>query len=114
MVFKLNENDSVELKYSFRSAIFFEQIQGKSIDFTNISMNDMIVLFFSVVSASLQKEKKNLITMLEFMDAIDDYNGGDTCILEFAQWYTKQLEAQYTSLAENDDKAKKKKTKKTS
>lgn len=98
MSFKLNENETVELKYSFRSAIYFEQIANKNIDFSNFTSNDLITLFYSVVIASLQKAKKPVITMLAFMDCIDDYNDGDKCILEFSNWYTGIVKAQYEAL----------------
>lgn len=98
MIFKLNENETVELKYSFRSAIYFEQITNKNVDFQNFTANDLITLFYSVVIASLQKEHKPVITMLAFMDCIDDYNGGDKCVLEFSNWYVDIMRAQYEAM----------------
>ena len=63
MIFKLNENETVELKYSFRSSIYFEQITGKNVDFQNFTANDFITLFYSVFIASLQKANKPVITI---------------------------------------------------
>lgn len=95
---KLNiKGEDLELVYSFRSAIYFEQIAGKNVDFQNFTANDLITLFYSVVIASLQKAKKPIITMLDFLDAIDD-NGGDKCLLEFSNWYTEIIKAQYEAL----------------
>lgn len=95
MIFKLNENEEIELKYSFRSAIYFEQIAGKNVDFNNFTANDLITLFYTVVIASLQKANKPVITMLAFMDCIDDYNNGDKCLVDFSNWYIETIKAQY-------------------
>lgn len=111
MIFKLNENDSVELKYSFRSSIYFEQIANHNLDLSNLTQNDLITLFYSVVIASLQKAKKPIITMLDFLDIIDDYNDGEKCILEFSNWFIEVMKAQYEILnSTEDDKTNKTKT----
>ena len=111
MIFKLNENDSVELKYSFRSSIYFEQIANHSLDLTNFTANDLITLFYSVVVASLQKAKKPIISMLAFMDYIDDFNGGDKCIIDFSNWYVNILKNQYELLADEKEDKKEEKSK---
>ena len=108
MFFKLNETETVELKYSFRSAIYFEQIAGHSIDFTKLNANDLITLFYCVVIASLQKAKKPVITMLEFMDCIDEYNGGDKYLTDFAEWYISVIKKQFELLAEEKEGNKEK------
>lgn len=95
MKFKINETDEVELKYSFRINIYFEQIVGHAIDFNNFTSNDLLNLFYCTVYASLQKAQKNTITLDKFMDAIDDNNGGDKCIYEFSKWYIETMKAQY-------------------
>ena len=111
MIFKLNENETVELKYSFRSAIYFEQISGHNIDFNKLTAQDLLNLFYSVVIASLQKANKPIITMLAFMDCIDDYNGGDKCIIDFSNWYVdvmrKEFELLESTQSENEKKEKK-------
>lgn len=98
MIFKINEKTSVELKYSFRINIYFEQVAGYSINYTNMSSNDVMNLFFCCVEASLQKAKLPLITMEEFMDAIDDHNGGERIIIDFANWFIEQVQKQYDIL----------------
>lgn len=100
-------NETIELVYSFRSNVYFEQIQGYSLDFTKLNSNDLITLFYSVTIASLQKAKKPIITMLDFMDVIDD-NGGEKCIMEFSHWYIEVLKTQYEVLndTENDEQPK--------
>lgn len=93
MTLKIN-NENIELVYSFRSSIYFEQIAGHALDFDNFNSNDLMILYFCVVTASLQKAKKPIISMNDFMDVIDD-NGGDSCIYEFSQWYINTMKAQY-------------------
>ena len=44
MKLKIN-NEEIELVYSFRSAVYFEQIAGHNLDFTKMSQNDLITLF---------------------------------------------------------------------
>lgn len=110
MFFKLNENKEVELKYSFRSSIYFEQITGHNIDLSKLTQNDVVTLFYCVVIASLQKAKEPVIPMLDFLDAIDDFNGGEKCILEFGNWYVDVLKAQFEVLDSTEDNKKKKET----
>lgn len=114
MFLKIND-DELELKYSFRINVFYEQIQGHSADFTMMTSNDLMTLFFCTVLASLQKAKKPIISMEEFMDIVDD-NGGEKCIVDFTEWYVKVVQAQYEMLNMLQDpketknvKAKKKK-----
>lgn len=103
MLFKLNDNKEVELKYSFRSSIYFEQITGHNLDLANMSQNDLISLFYCVVIASLQKAKEPIITMLDFLDAIDDFNNGEKCIIDFGNWFVDVMKAQYEVLNSNED-----------
>ena len=55
------ENELIELKYSFRSAIYFEQITGHNIDFTNFTGNDLITLFYSVFIDHYRKKRSQLL-----------------------------------------------------
>ena len=99
-------NEELELVYSFRSSIYFESITGHSLDFTKLTSNDLITLFYSVVVASLQKAKKPVISMLDFLDAVDD-NGGEKCLVDFSNWYIAIMKAQYELLTEEkEDKEK--------
>lgn len=108
MKIKIN-NEEIELVYSFRSAVYFEQITGHNLDFTKMSQNDLITLFYCVVIASLQKAKKPVITMLDFMDAIDE-NDGEKCIIDFSNWYVQTITAQYEVLNSMGDEKKQTKT----
>lgn len=108
MKIKLNETEELELVYSFRSNIYFEQIQGKTIDFTNFTSNDLITLFYCVFLSSLQKAKKPTISMIDFMDIIDD-NGGEKCIVDFSNWYVDILQKEFEVMnSMSDDKEEKK------
>jgi hypothetical protein len=110
MTLKIN-NEDITLVYSFRSALYFEQITGHNLDFNTLSANDLVTLFYSVVMASLQKAKKPVITMIDFLDVVDD-NGGDRCLTEFTNWYVEVLKAQYEVLVEEADQKQKKTSKK--
>ena len=103
----------LELVYSFRSNIYFERIAEHSVDFTNMKSEDLLTLFYSVVIASLQKAKQPIISMLDFMDVLDD-NGGEKCLVDFTNWYIQTVSAQYENFKTDEaEPAKKKKTKKT-
>ena len=110
MTLKINGED-LELIYSFRSSIYFEQISNKSLDFDHFTSNDLMTLFYCVVIASLQKIKKPIVDMLAFMDMIDE-NGGDKCVYDFSQWYINAVKTQYEITDTELDKADKKKSKK--
>lgn len=107
------DGQELELVYSFRSNIYFEQITNKNIDFSNFSSNDLITLFYCVFISSLQKAKKPIISMVEFLDIIDD-NGGDQCVLNFSAWYTEILKSQYEVIDSMDNEKENKETKKES
>lgn len=104
---KLIINDKeIELVYSFRSSVYFEQIMGYNLNFMKMSPNDLLTLFYCVVIASLQKAKEPVISMLDFLDIIDE-QGGEKLILDFSNWFVKVLQAQYEvfeSTEENNDK----------
>ena len=105
MTLKIN-NEDITLVYSFRSSLYFEQIAGHNLDFNTLTANDLVTLYYSVTIASLQKAKKPIITMIDFLDVIDD-NGGEKCLTDFTTWYVDVLKAQYEVLTqEEDNKAK--------
>jgi hypothetical protein len=111
---KLNiNNKDIELVYSFRSAIYFEQIVGHDVDFNNFSQNDLLTFFYAVVIASLQKAKEPIISFIDFMDIVDE-NGGNKCIIEFSRWYVNIMMAEYEALQdmtpEEEEKEKPKKS----
>lgn len=105
MTLKFNDQD-IELKWSFRSNIYFEQIQGKNLDFSNLTTNDLLTLFYCCFIATLQKNKKEIIALTDFLDVLDD-NGGEKCLYDFSNWYIQQMTAQYDFVASTEDKDKK-------
>jgi len=108
---KLNINgEELELVYSFRINLFYEEISNKSLDFTSLSANDLVNLFYSTVIASLQKAKRPNITMLEFLDVVDD-NGGEKAIVDFSNWFIEVIKGQYEILPDDDKKTVDKKKK---
>ena len=94
MILKIN-NENIELTYSFRINVYFEQITNHSIDFNNFTANDLLNLFYCTVYATLQKAKKPVISMNDFLDIIDD-NGGDKCLLKFSNWFIETMKAEYS------------------
>lgn len=100
-------NEELELVYSFRSSIYFESITGHSLDFTKLTSNDLITLFYSVFVATLQKSKKPIIAMTDFLDIIDE-NDGEKCLVDFSNWYIEIMKAQYELLAEEKEGSKEK------
>ena len=107
-------NETIELKYSFRVNVYFEQIQGHGIDFTSVNSNDLTTLLYCVFVAPLQKEKKPVVSMIDFLDIVDE-NGGEKCILDFTNWYIETMKAQYGVLdnGEEDKQKPKNAVKKT-
>ena len=97
------QDKEIELIYSFRSNIFFEQIQGKNIDFTHFTGTDLMTLFYCVFIASLQKAKLPIIKIQDFMDVIDD-NGGNQCLIDFSNWYVGVVSAEYEAIGSMDNK----------
>ena len=90
---KINiKNQEIELTYSMRIYILFENITNKSLSFEVMqSYTSLIVLFYSSVLASIQKQKLNLtISYDEFMDWLDE-NNGEQMIKEFSTWFTACL-----------------------
>lgn len=110
MTLKISETETLELKYSFRSSIYFETISGHNLDLQNLSGNDLIVLFYAVFVASLQKEGRPIIDMMTFLDIVDE-NGGDKCLLAFSRWYVDQIKLQWDLEEEPEEKVSKEKNK---
>ena len=86
------KNQELELAYSMRTYILFENIQGQSLSFENLnSYTSLIVLFYSAIVATIQKRKLDIsISYDEFIDWLDE-NNGENMIKEFSNWFTTQL-----------------------
>ena len=86
------KDQELELAYSMRTYILFENIQGQSLSFENLnSYTSLIVLFYSAIVATIQKRKLDIsISYDEFIDWLDE-NNGENMIKEFSNWFTTQL-----------------------
>lgn len=83
MKVKINDRE-VELKYSFRSFMIYENITGKSFNPTNLT--DILVFFYSTILGS---DKSAELKFDEFMDLIDMH---PELVTEFSEWLTKTSE----------------------
>jgi hypothetical protein len=94
MKIKIKDKD-LELHYSMRSFVIYEEITGKSLNLEDInSLSAIVNLFYSNVLATMQYNNMNLdLTYNDFWNWIDE-NNGPTLIQEFSEWYMQQLQAQ--------------------
>ena len=104
----------LELHYSLRILINYEEITGKSLDFNDMnSISSLIKLFYSAVIASLQYARQPLdITWEEFLDFIDEQGNYDL-LKEFGEWYTNIMLASMDVENQKKGESDKKKTKST-
>lgn len=84
----------LDLHYSMRMYIIYENIMGKSLNFENASSyTSLIVLLYSSIIATIQKNKLDItITYDEFMDWLDTQNA-QKVMTDFSEWFTSQLTA---------------------
>ena len=94
MKIKIKDKD-LELHYSMRSFVIYEEITGKSLNLEDInSLSAIVNLFYSNVLATMQYNNMNLdLTYNDFWNWIDE-NNGPALIQEFSEWYMQQLQAQ--------------------
>lgn len=76
----LIKDKEIELKYSFRALMIYENIQNKS--FNPSSISDMVVFLYSCILAS---DKSQTLNFDDFMDYLDDH---PQLINEFSEWLT--------------------------
>lgn len=93
MVVKIGEKE-IKLKWSFRSMILYENIQGKS--FTPTSTTEVLVFLYCVILAS---EKDLIFTFDEFLDMVDEK---PELIVEFSKFIEEQVNKN-NSLEPRDD-----------
>lgn len=86
------KNREIELHYSLRILINYEEITGKSLDFSDMnSVSNLIKLFYSAVIASLQYNRQPLdVTWEEFLDFMDE-QGNYNLLKDFGEWYTNTM-----------------------
>ena len=110
MKIKIKEQE-LELHYSLRIYMFYENIMGHSIDMQTISSyTSLVVLFYSAILATLQYEHKNLdITYDEYMDWLDSQHN---ILADFASWFIKNVEVSAKVTPIKDEPKTKSKSKK--
>lgn len=101
------KGEEIELCYSMRLHIIYENITGESVDFTNLtSIKTLTTLLLATIMASAQKNKIELnLTYDEYCDWLDE-NDGYVVINEFANWLAETIQAKYAMLADNEEENK--------
>lgn len=87
MIININ-NKEINLKYSFRGYMIFEQITNHS--FSGNGMSDFITLFYSMMMGS---DKELTITFDEFVEWLDM---NPDKLQEFSEWVTDNITKQNT------------------
>lgn len=104
MKIKIN-NEEIELLYSFRMHLYFENLAQHSLDPSNMNSQDLAYLLYSVICATLDKQNKELPDWHTFLNIVDD-NGGNVYMLKFVNWFVEQVKNEYILLEEKEDKDK--------
>lgn len=102
MKIKIGDKE-IQLKYSFRSLILYENIQNKS--FAPESTTDVLIYMFCVILAS---ERDIQLDFNDFLDMIDEH---PELVVEFSTWLTNEINKTNTLTAEETEEDKKKVTK---
>lgn len=107
---RISINDrEIELKYSFRALIIYENIQNKT--FAPQSMTDILVFFYCVIIGS---DRDVQFSFDDFLDMIDKK---PELVTEFSEWLTKELNKDSVleskeEDSKNEEESKKKMSKK--
>ena len=72
----------IELKYTMRSLMIYEDITGKS--FNPSTLKDIMIYFYSTLLAS---DRDTDVSFDEFVDYVDEHN---EVISEFTEWITQK------------------------
>lgn len=99
------QGQELNLHYTFRMHVIYENITGESIDFTNMtSMKQISSMLLACILSSAKKENKDIdITYDAYMDWLDE-NGGYIILNKFALWLADELKAKYEILSEETEK----------
>lgn len=101
------KEQEIELKYSFRSLMVYEQILGKT--FEPKGLTEILTFMYCIIITS----KKDLqFTYDEFLDLIDENPG---IIKDFSEWLTGAVQRNTSMMSQNvkeEDKRTAKKIKK--
>lgn len=95
MTIKIGDRE-VELKYSFRSLMLYENIQNKS--FEPKTTTDVLVFMFCCIIGSAKDIQLDFNT---FLDMIDD---NPQLVVEFSNWLTSEINKHNTLSAEEESK----------
>jgi hypothetical protein len=95
MKIKIKEKE-IELKYSYRALMIYENIQKQS--FNPKTLSDIIVFFYSVVVSSA---KDRNILFDDFMDWLDE---NPNVITEFSNWLQSIFNMQATMSPDEQEK----------
>lgn len=82
-----------ELKYNFRIFYVYENIMNKSFDYSNVTLSDIVDLFYCAVVARQQANGYKMITFTDFQNWLDE-NDGDKLLAEFSNWLAYNMRAQ--------------------
>lgn len=86
---KINiKGKEIELKYSMRSLIYFENIMNKAFDPQNVTTMDLTVLFLATLLAS---DKTLQLTFDELIDAIDET---PQIFVDYTTWFVEEIAKQ--------------------
>lgn len=96
----------IELKYSFRSLIIYENIQNKT--FAPQTMTDVLVFFYCSIVGS---DRDVVLSFDDFLDMIDE---NPELVTEFSEWLTNELNKDSMLENKTDEETKKKKATKKS
>ena len=112
MIVKIGERE-IEMHYSLRMYMLYENIVGESLDYTKLeSYTTILNLFYCAVLSSMQYHKMELdLKFDEFIDWIDTQ--GITALSEFSTWYTENLMLQQELVDKATEKNNKKSDKKS-
>lgn len=103
MKIKIQDRE-VDLKYSFRALMLYENIQKKS--FKPETTTDVLVFMYCVIMGS-DKDIK-----LEFNDFLDMVDENPVLVSEFADWLTSEINKNTTLSPDTEEEDEKKKLKK--
>lgn len=84
MKIKLNDKE-IELKYSFRALMAYENVMDKSLEMNTLS--DILTFFYCIVITSA---KDNSIKFDEFMDYLDEH---PEAVAEFNNWLANVIQS---------------------
>lgn len=83
---KINLNDKeIELKYSFRALMAYENVMDKSLEMNTLS--DILTFFYCIVITSA---KDSSIKFDEFMDYVDEH---PETVAEFNMWLSNVIQS---------------------